>query len=346
MADACGVGARRDAAQRRTGARQGSNHPDEQRGRQRPHHRPADEHGRWQIAGIEVGHGAAAAPDGSRIYFSNEADSTLDVVDGRTLRVTNKIPLSGHPNNIAAGRDGKRVYVAIREEPGAVDVIDTLSAAAGQKHPGEGRRTQHVRDAGWPVRGGRQHRGQEPRQSSTHRPKSRVWVMDFDLGVRPMAFETNPDGSTKRIFVQLTEFNGFAVVDFATHKEVTRIELPEAWTRKDAGPRRRQCVPRHGGERRWKEARGGQSSQQRRLRVLAARPQAPGLRRRRQGARLGDAHARRQDRLRRQRRLELRVGGRSQSRSKKSLAFRSGRSRSGTSPRCCPDRSTPRHRGV
>ena len=32
--------------------------------------------------GIEVGHGAAAAPDGSRIYVSNEADSTLDVVDG------------------------------------------------------------------------------------------------------------------------------------------------------------------------------------------------------------------------------------------------------------------------
>src|SRR5213078_3105108 len=37
-----------------------------------------------QIAGIEVGHGAAAAPDGSRLYVSNEADSTLDVVDAHT----------------------------------------------------------------------------------------------------------------------------------------------------------------------------------------------------------------------------------------------------------------------
>ena len=54
-----------------------------------------------------------------------------------------------------------------------------------------------------------------------------AWVLDFDLGVRPMAFETNADGSTKRMFVQLTDFNGFAVVDFATHKEVTRIELPK-----------------------------------------------------------------------------------------------------------------------
>jgi YVTN family beta-propeller protein len=49
----------------------------------------------------------------------------------------------------------------------------------------------------------------------------------MDLGIRPMAFLTNPDGSTKWIFVQLTGFNGFAVVDFATHKEINRIKLPE-----------------------------------------------------------------------------------------------------------------------
>src|SRR5438552_2468665 len=58
------------------------------------------------IEGIEVNHGAAVAPDGSRIYVSNEADSTLDVVDGQTLKVVKRIPLSGHPNNIAIGRDG------------------------------------------------------------------------------------------------------------------------------------------------------------------------------------------------------------------------------------------------
>src|SRR5436190_23441445 len=33
-----------------------------------------------EVKGIEVNHGAAAAPDGSRLYVSNEADSTLDVV--------------------------------------------------------------------------------------------------------------------------------------------------------------------------------------------------------------------------------------------------------------------------
>jgi YVTN family beta-propeller protein len=55
------------------------------------------------ISGIEVNHGAAVAPDGSRSYISNEAESTLDVVDAKTLKVTSHIPLSGHPNNIAVG---------------------------------------------------------------------------------------------------------------------------------------------------------------------------------------------------------------------------------------------------
>src|SRR5262245_3125476 len=49
------------------------------------------------IEGIEVNHGAAAAPDGTRIYVSNEADSTLDIVDSQTLKVVKKVPLSGHP---------------------------------------------------------------------------------------------------------------------------------------------------------------------------------------------------------------------------------------------------------
>src|SRR5438270_11282502 len=66
-----------------------------------------------EINGIEVNHGAAAAPDGSRYYFSNEAESTLDVVDANSLKITRNIPLTGHPNNVAISKDGKRVYVAI-----------------------------------------------------------------------------------------------------------------------------------------------------------------------------------------------------------------------------------------
>src|SRR5438093_8168324 len=78
-----------------------------------------------EITGIEVNHGAAVAPDGSRFYITNEAESTLDVADAKTLKVTKHVPLTHHPNHVAVSKDGKRVYVAIVGGAGAVDVIDT-----------------------------------------------------------------------------------------------------------------------------------------------------------------------------------------------------------------------------
>src|SRR5581483_12513521 len=80
-----------------------------------------------EITGIEVNHGAAATPDGSRFFFSDEAEHTLDVVNGKTLAVMKRIALSGRPNNIAISRDGRHVYVSIVSGAGAVDVIDSSS---------------------------------------------------------------------------------------------------------------------------------------------------------------------------------------------------------------------------
>ena len=82
-----------------------------------------------EIKGVPINHGAAAAPDGSRFYFSSEAEQTLHVVDGKSLQVTKKIPLTGRPNNISISKDGRRVYVGIVSAPGAVDVIDTATLA-------------------------------------------------------------------------------------------------------------------------------------------------------------------------------------------------------------------------
>jgi len=179
-----------------------------------------------EITGIEVNHGAAAAPDGSRLYISNEADSTLDVVDTRTLKVTKKVPLSGHPNNIAAGRDGRHVYVAIAQAPGAVDVIDTASLERTKSIGVKGavHNTYVTPDGKFVVAGSIAGKNITVIDAATEQPS---WVLEFDLGVRPIAFETNADGSTKRMFVQLSDFNGFAVVDFAAHREVTRIKLPD-----------------------------------------------------------------------------------------------------------------------
>jgi YVTN family beta-propeller protein len=178
------------------------------------------------INGIEVGHGAGAAPDGSRIYISDEAESSLDVVDVKTYKVIKRIPLSGHPNNMAVGRDGRRVYVGIIQEPGGVDVIDTASLQKVKTVPTRG--TIHnayvTPDGRYVVAGSIQGKTINVIDAQTEQP---AWTLEMDLGVRPMTFNTNPDGSTKWIFAQLSGFNGFAVVDFATQKEIRRIKNPD-----------------------------------------------------------------------------------------------------------------------
>jgi YVTN family beta-propeller protein len=178
------------------------------------------------IHGIEVNHGAAAAPDGSRYYISDEEGGTLDVVDTKTLAVTKRIRLSGHPNNIAISKDGRRVYVSIAVAPGAVDVIDTASLQDVKSIPVKGavHNTYVTPDGKYVISGSIQGKTITVIDQKTETP---VWWLEMDQGIRPMAFLTNPDGSTKWIFAQLSGFNGFAVVDFATRKEINRIRLPD-----------------------------------------------------------------------------------------------------------------------
>jgi YVTN family beta-propeller protein len=177
-----------------------------------------------EITGVPINHGAAAAPDGSRFYFSSEAEQTLHVVDGRTLKVTKKIPLTGRPNNISISKDGRRVYVAIVTAPGAVDVIDTTTLERAKSIPTKGgiHNVYVTPDGAHVVAGSIAGRLMTVIDQKTEEP---VWTL-FSEGVRPIAFEANADGSTKRLFVQLSEVHGFAIVDFAQRKEVGRVELP------------------------------------------------------------------------------------------------------------------------
>jgi YVTN family beta-propeller protein len=178
------------------------------------------------IHGIEVNHGAAVAPDGSRYYISNEGQSTLDVVDTKTLKIIKNIPLSDHPNNISISKDGKRVYVSIARSPGAVDVIDTVALKDVKSIPVKGavHNTYVTPDGKYVVSGSIQSKTITVIDQQTETP---AWTLERDLGIRCMAFTTNSDGSTKWILFQLSGFNGFAIVDFATREEIKRITLPE-----------------------------------------------------------------------------------------------------------------------
>jgi len=72
-----------------------------------------------------------------------------------------------------------------------------------------------------------------------------VWTVAFDAGVRPITFDQKPDGSTNRMFVQLSDFNGFAIVDFDQRKEVSRVKLPDV-SEKERVTEGLQGSPSHG----------------------------------------------------------------------------------------------------
>ncbi len=179
-----------------------------------------------EIKNIEVNHGAAAAPDGSRLYITDEANSTVDIVDAKTLAVVKRVPLSGHPNNISISRDGRRVYIAIAQAPGAVDVVDTASGTLAKTIPieGAGHNTYVTPDGKFVVAGSVAGKSLTVIDAATD---TVAWSMKFESGVRPITFEKKPDGSTGRMFVQISDFHGFVVVDFDTHKEIGRVTLPD-----------------------------------------------------------------------------------------------------------------------
>jgi len=118
------------------------------------------------------------------------------------------------------------VLLGIREDTGSVDVIDTSSLDRTKSISVDG--SVHnifvTPDGKYAVSGSIENKAATVIDLTTEKV---AWEVKFDRGVRPMTFEANPDGSTRRIFVQLSGVNGFAVVDFASRKEVARIVLPE-----------------------------------------------------------------------------------------------------------------------
>jgi YVTN family beta-propeller protein len=179
-----------------------------------------------QVKDIEVPHGVTFSPDGSRAYISCEAENTLWATDTKTGKLLGKAALSGHPNNIAISKDGRRVFVSIVSAPGAVEVVDTASMKSIKRIAAKGgvHNTFITPDGKFAVAGSIVGKILTVIDAQTLQP---VWDLPFETGVRPMAFETASDGSTARIFVQLTDYNGFAVVNFKTHEIVSRIQLPD-----------------------------------------------------------------------------------------------------------------------
>ena len=184
------------------------------------------------IRGIESPEVVRFSPDGSRLYITSRSEDVLDVRDRKSGKTIKKVPISGWANDAGVTSDGKLIVICIRntsqeaEDRGALDIIDAKSLEKVKSIPV--RRGLH--DIALTADGHFAAAGSPPGKFITVFDLQKMeiaWEVDFDQGVLPLIIESNPDGSGKRIFANLNRTNGFAVVDFATHKEVARITNPD-----------------------------------------------------------------------------------------------------------------------
>src|SRR6202795_1207169 len=179
-----------------------------------------------QIKDVVGAHGIAFSPDAARVYVSNEETSSLDVYDRKSGKLIKKVALSDHPNNISVTKNGDRIVVAIARGAGGLDIVDAATLTLKKTVSSNGGRLHNVYvtpDNKYVVGGSI--------PSKTFYvfdldKEQLAWAMPMDLGVRCMAIETNPDGSTKRVFAQMSGLNGFSAIDIAQQKEAARVTLP------------------------------------------------------------------------------------------------------------------------
>jgi YVTN family beta-propeller protein len=185
------------------------------------------------IGDVEVPRGIHASPDGRRLYVTNGVDHVLDVLDQKTLARIKRIPLDGEADDVKLTPDGKRVLITIHAfpgAPGALDIVDTTSLEKVKTIVTK----SWLHDMGVTADGKYAVAGSPGGDMKTAvvtvfdlKKEEIAWEVQLDRGVTPLAIESNPDGSARRLFLTLEKFNGFSVVDFESHKETARIELPK-----------------------------------------------------------------------------------------------------------------------
>jgi len=205
-----------------------------------------------EIKGIEMAHGINVAKDNSRIYVAQESTASLLVVDGKTLQITKRIPLSGSPNLVQLTPDGKTMYVSINlrwdvvsnfpqlqaEPSGGVDVIDVASLAKTKTIPIPGgiHDMYLTPDGKYVVAGANRNEVpackcgiSEPANVGyviDAKSNETAWTWSMKPAPSPMAISKKPDGSTDKIYAQ-GEGHGFRVIDFDTHVVSSFVRLPD-----------------------------------------------------------------------------------------------------------------------
>ncbi|MDH3419115.1 MAG: hypothetical protein OEM78_06535 [Gammaproteobacteria bacterium] len=183
------------------------------------------------IEGVPKAHAAVNHPDGTYYYFANEHAHQVDVVDARTHRVVDAIPLIDRPNKLVVNVTHNKLYVGIRDQA-FLQIIDLDTHEVIKSLPVHyGIHNVYVtKDDAYVIAG----LGKTP--DTMDEPT--IQVIDattdeivFGIAldghrVRPIAIESNPDGSPKRLFAQATRMNGFFVVDWDKRESVGFVSPP------------------------------------------------------------------------------------------------------------------------
>ncbi len=209
------------------------------------------------IRGCPHAHNLTVHPDGLYYYCANEDDDTVDVFDTKTLQPVTRIALSGRPNKIVVNKKQRKIYAAISSRtakvlgpgfqappggalPAVIDVIDIAThkivRSIAVHFPVHN--TYVTPDDKYVVAGlrGDPEPGEPAIQVIDAATDKVVWGIELtghrqygrdNHEVRPMAFEANPDGSTKRMYAQATAINGVFVVDWNTRKVVQMLYPPK-----------------------------------------------------------------------------------------------------------------------
>ncbi|HLW53599.1 MAG TPA: cytochrome D1 domain-containing protein [Candidatus Angelobacter sp.] len=173
--------------------------------------------GDWAVG--DHPHGIAVRQDGRVAYTTIESEHTLKSLDCATGKVLSTLALPGRPNQCAVTPDGKFVAVPIFDGD-SVQIVDTTSMRIVKALPVK--MPHNCLNAG-----NNQHmfvtsiRGNQVNMIDL---KTLEYVAEIPVGGQPRPIAV--DREEKTLYVALSLFHGFVIVDIPSRKVVHKVEFP------------------------------------------------------------------------------------------------------------------------